>query len=152
MSPPEAQHGLLCAKGQCAGRRRPAASIWPAKAKSAVDPAAKAIFAPACMHYIMASRCAAFRSQPQGNREMPQAMAQRTPSAPNDRQRLLEIVKQKSLLRGNFKLVSGAISDYYLDMKPTTFDPEGASLIAGIICRMLEDDPRVDAIGGLELG
>jgi len=66
------------------------------------------------------------------------------------RARLLEIIRKKSLLRGTFKLVSGATSNYYLDMKPTTFDPEGATLIAEIICGMLEGD--VDSIGGLELG
>jgi len=68
------------------------------------------------------------------------------------RARLLEIIRKKSLLRGSFKLVSGAVSDYYLDMKPTTFDPEGATLIAEIVCGMLADDADVDAIGGLELG
>src|SRR4030095_14729966 len=52
------------------------------------------------------------------------------------RTRLLEIIRKKSLLRGTFKLVSGAVSNYYLDMKPTTFDPEGATLIAEIICGM----------------
>src|SRR5262245_43346219 len=68
------------------------------------------------------------------------------------RARLLEIIRQKSLLRGTFKLVSGATSNYYLDMKPTTFDPEGATLIAEIICDMLPGDTDVDSIGGLELG
>jgi orotate phosphoribosyltransferase len=68
------------------------------------------------------------------------------------RARLLEIIRQRSLLRGTFKLVSGATSSYYLDMKPTTFHPEGATLIAEIICDMLQGDSDVDSIGGLELG
>lgn len=67
------------------------------------------------------------------------------------RVRLLAIIKERSLRRGKFKLASGAESDYYLDLKPTAFDPEGATLIAEIICDMLADDD-VDAIGGLELG
>lgn len=66
--------------------------------------------------------------------------------------RLLEIIKEKSLLRGRFKLASGGTSDYYLDMKPTTFDPEGAALIADIVFRMLAEDRDVVSIGGLELG
>jgi orotate phosphoribosyltransferase len=68
--------------------------------------------------------------------------------------RLLEIIKQKSLLRegGPFKLASGAMSDYYLDLKPTTFSPEGLSLIADIVHDMLRNDADVAAIGGLELG
>ena len=68
------------------------------------------------------------------------------------RTRLLEIVKAKSLLKGKFTLVSGAVSDYYLDMKPTTFDPEGAALVADIVFDLLRREPAVEAIGGLELG
>ncbi len=37
-------------------------------------------------------------------------------------------------------------------MKPTSFDPEGAALIAEIICGMLAQDRDAEAIGGLELG
>jgi orotate phosphoribosyltransferase len=98
----------------------------------------------------------AFRSWHLGrNRGKPRmALApQRAQAGGTDvRARLLEIIRQKSLLRGTFKLVSGATSNYYLDMKPTTFDPEGATLIAEIICDMMQGDTDVDAIGGLELG
>ena len=69
-----------------------------------------------------------------------------------ERAKLLEIIKRKSLLRGSFTLASGATSDYYLDMKPTMFDPEGSNLIAEIVYEMLQDEPGVDSIGGLELG
>jgi len=70
------------------------------------------------------------------------------------RARLLEIIRKKSLITegGPFKLASGAMSDYYLNMKPTAFDPEGAALIAEIILDMLGDEGAVDSIGGLELG
>ena len=81
---------------------------------------------------------------------MQTATAQR--SMTGSEQRLLEIIRQKSFLRGQFKLASGASSDYYLDMKPTSFDPEGASLIAEIVCGMLAEDSGTEAIGGLELG
>ena len=85
---------------------------------------------------------------------MLQAEAATTPGAglAPQKARLLAIIKQKSFLRGQFKLASGATSDYYLDMKPTTFDPEGAALVADIIFSMLRDDTTSDAIGGLELG
>jgi orotate phosphoribosyltransferase len=68
--------------------------------------------------------------------------------------RLLEIIKQKSLKRegGPFKLASGAMSDYYLDLKPTCFDPEGSALIAKTVYGVLREQPDFDAIGGLELG
>jgi len=74
------------------------------------------------------------------------------PRARSGEARLLEIIKERSLLKGQFKLASGATSDYYLDMKPTTFDPEGSSIIAEIIREMVADDHDVDAIGGIELG
>jgi orotate phosphoribosyltransferase len=66
--------------------------------------------------------------------------------------RLLDIVKQKSLLKGEFKLASGGTSTYYLDMKPTMFDAEGMALIADLVFDMLKDDRSFDAVGGLELG
>ncbi len=69
-----------------------------------------------------------------------------------EKQRLLEIIKQKSLLLGEFKLASGGTSNFYLDIKRTAFDPEGSVLISEIICGMLKDDTDVDSIGGLELG
>ena len=71
-----------------------------------------------------------------------------------DKERLLAFIKERSFLTkgGPFKLASGAMSDYYLDMKPTTFSPEGLSLIAEIAFGMLRDDPSIDSIGGLEMG
>jgi len=70
------------------------------------------------------------------------------------RRRLLAIIKEKSFLTegGPFKLASGGMSDFYLDMKPTTFSPEGLNLIADILYDMLREDHSVDAVGGLELG
>lgn len=67
------------------------------------------------------------------------------------RSRLLEILKEKSLMFGDFKLSSGARSNYYIDGKKTTLDPEGLSLIAEIILDMVKDD-KIDAIGGPTLG
>lgn len=69
------------------------------------------------------------------------------------RARLLEIIKEKSfLVGGEFKLASGAVSNYYLDMKPTMLDPEGASLTSELVYDILKSEREVDAIGGLELG
>jgi orotate phosphoribosyltransferase len=71
-----------------------------------------------------------------------------------EKERLLSIIKERSFLTkgGPFKLASGAMSDYYLDMKPTTFSPEGLKLIAEIAFGMLRDEANLDSIGGLELG
>jgi len=68
--------------------------------------------------------------------------------------RLMDVIRAKSLHTegGPFKLASGAMSDYYIDMKPTLFSPEGLNLIADLIFALIRDDNSIDAIGGLELG
>jgi orotate phosphoribosyltransferase len=49
------------------------------------------------------------------------------------RQRLLELLAEKSFRLGEFKLSSGATSDYYIDCRTTTLDAEGARLTARVI-------------------
>jgi orotate phosphoribosyltransferase len=49
------------------------------------------------------------------------------------------------------KLASGKESEYYLDMKPSMFDPEAAGLLARLVMHRLED-VEADLIGGLEMG
>jgi orotate phosphoribosyltransferase len=69
------------------------------------------------------------------------------------RDRLLHLLRQKSLKLGHFKLVSGKTSHYYFDSKFTTLDPEGAFLTAHLILEKIrEEDIKADAIGGLTLG
>jgi len=87
-----------------------------------------------------------------GADQRPAARENGTPAPAQAKARLLEIIKAKSLLLGQFKLVSGAVSNYYLDMKPTMFDPEGAHLVAELVFDLLKDERDLDAIGGLELG
>ena len=69
------------------------------------------------------------------------------------RDRLLQLLRQKSLKIGLFKLVSGLTSHYYFDSKMTTLHPEGGYLTA---CLLLEEIKRREieavAIGGLTLG
>ena len=68
------------------------------------------------------------------------------------RERLIEIVTAKSLIRGReMQLVSGATSKHYFDMKPTIFDPEALNLIAELMLAAIGDAP-VDLVGGLEMG
>jgi orotate phosphoribosyltransferase len=84
---------------------------------------------------------------------MPQVASLLRPAAlTQEKERLAQIIKQKSIRKGQFKLASGAMSDYYLDLRPTTFDPEGANLVADLVYSMLSGDDDVEAIGGLELG
>ncbi|MFQ5645972.1 MAG: orotate phosphoribosyltransferase [bacterium] len=67
------------------------------------------------------------------------------------RNRLFEIIKEKSLFFGDFTLSSGLKSGHYFDLKRTTLDPEGAAIIAKIF---LDFHKGVDylAVGGSTLG
>ncbi len=67
------------------------------------------------------------------------------------RRRLFAIIDAKSLIRGKVVLASGRESDHYFDMKPTMFDPEGASLLARLIVEELRG-AGVECVGGLEMG
>ncbi len=51
---------------------------------------------------------------------------------------------------GPFTLASGAVSDWYLDGRQTTFDGEGARRVAAAVLEVLE--PEVTAIGGMTMG
>jgi orotate phosphoribosyltransferase len=69
------------------------------------------------------------------------------------RQRLLEILAEKSFRLGEVKLSSGGTSDYYIDCRTTTLDAEGARLTG----RVFLDEIRsrgwnAQAIGGMTLG
>jgi len=69
------------------------------------------------------------------------------------KKRLLEVLREKSLKIGNFTLVSGMTSHYYFDSKPTTLDPEGGYLTARMILQMLKEKGiKAESIGGLTLG
>ncbi len=64
---------------------------------------------------------------------------------------LAELLKQKSLRRGNFTLASGKTSTYYIDGKLTCMDPAGAACIADAILSEIRD-MEVDAVGGMDMG
>ncbi len=71
---------------------------------------------------------------------------------PDKKQRLRDIIAEKSLLSGSFTLASGKASGYFFDMKKTMFDPEGASLVGELLCDLLAGDSEIKAVGGLEMG
>jgi orotate phosphoribosyltransferase len=69
------------------------------------------------------------------------------------RQRLLTTLAHKSFRLGEFKLSSGATSDYYIDCRTTTLDARGSRLTGEVFLeeiRQLAWKPR--AIGGLTMG
>jgi orotate phosphoribosyltransferase len=68
--------------------------------------------------------------------------------------RLMEIILAKSFQYSEeptFKLVSGGVSNFYFNCKPTMLDPEGKELIGRLIFSTIRD-LQVAGIGGLELG
>jgi orotate phosphoribosyltransferase len=70
------------------------------------------------------------------------------------RERLRQLLKEKSFRYSPekpFKLVSGRLSPYYIDCRPTTHSAEGLFLIGEIFYEMLKD-LEVGAVGGLTMG
>jgi orotate phosphoribosyltransferase len=69
------------------------------------------------------------------------------------RAQLANLLRTKSLLRGEFTLSSGKKSDYYLDCRLTTLDAEGALHTGYCILELLDEmGIKPDAIGGLSMG
>src|SRR5256714_10311012 len=67
------------------------------------------------------------------------------------RSELFELIRTRSFGRGKIKLVSGRESDYYIDMRPTTLHPAGATCVGELIADVLEGLP-VEFVGGLGSG
>lgn len=69
------------------------------------------------------------------------------------RERLANLLRTKSMVRGEFTLSSGKKSNYYMDCKLTTLDPEGALLTGYCVLELLDRmGVTPDAIGGLSMG
>ncbi len=69
----------------------------------------------------------------------------------NHRAELLELIRVRSFGRGRILLASGRESDYYIDMRPTTLHPLGATCVGELIVDALDGMP-VEFVGGLESG
>jgi orotate phosphoribosyltransferase len=69
------------------------------------------------------------------------------------REQLANLLRTKSLVRGEITLSSGKKSNYYMDCKLTTLDPEGALLTGYCVLELLDEmGVKPDAIGGLSMG
>lgn len=72
------------------------------------------------------------------------------------RQRLIELVKERSFLRAEepiFRLSSGKMSNVYFDLRRTTLSPEGQYLIGNLFCEKIAELGLTPvAIGGLTMG
>jgi orotate phosphoribosyltransferase len=69
------------------------------------------------------------------------------------RQELLRLLAIKSFRLGDFKLSSGAHSDYYIDCRTTTLDARGAQLTGQVFLEEIKHRGwNPEAIGGLTMG
>jgi orotate phosphoribosyltransferase len=69
------------------------------------------------------------------------------------RQKLLSTLAHKSFRLGEFKLSSGATSDYYIDCRTTTLDAQGSRLVGEVFLEEIRQrEWKPQAIGGLTMG
>jgi len=74
-------------------------------------------------------------------------------SPTQDLSELHDILKEKSVQFGTFKLASGQTSDVYIDCKPTTYNAVAMPLIGRLFLRKIEEMAWFpDSVGGLTLG
>jgi len=72
---------------------------------------------------------------------------------PTARQELLRLLAKKSFRLGEFRLSSGAASDYYVDCRTTTLDARGSKLTGKVFLEEIRKRRwRAQAIGGLTMG
>jgi orotate phosphoribosyltransferase len=92
------------------------------------------------------------RVSAQGKENMAPVRIPETSDLPRKRERLLTIIRRESLLQDRkFRLTSGGSSNFFIDLKKTMFDPEGASLLADLLFDKIKAE-NVDYIGGMEAG
>lgn len=71
-----------------------------------------------------------------------------------DRERLRLLIKERALKVSQepiFKLSSGKLSNYYIDLKQISFDPEGVYLLGKVLYEKIKDF-KPQGVGGLTLG
>ncbi|PYO36839.1 MAG: orotate phosphoribosyltransferase [Gemmatimonadetes bacterium] len=67
--------------------------------------------------------------------------------------RLRELLRERSVTRGDFVLASGKRSTYYIDARPTTMSGEGLTVIGALgLARLQARGWAPRAVGGLTLG
>ncbi|WP_461830124.1 orotate phosphoribosyltransferase [Aquifex sp.] len=71
-----------------------------------------------------------------------------------EKEKLAHMIKERALKVADepvFKLSSGKLSRYYIDLKQITFDPEGVYLVGKVMYELVREF-NPDACGGLTLG
>ena len=68
------------------------------------------------------------------------------------RDRLLELLRERSFARKKVVLASGKESDFFIDCKQTVLTAEGHVHVGTLMLDALKELGRVDAVAGVELG
>ena len=69
-----------------------------------------------------------------------------------DRDRLIELFRDRALKFGDFTLASGKKAKYYLDGKQITLHAEGLRLVAEGMLELAKDLADAEAVGGMSIG
>ena len=73
--------------------------------------------------------------------------------SPEERDRLLHLLKKKSYREGRVVLASGKESDFYIDCRQTSLAAEGHRLIGRLFLQLIQANfPEATAVGGPTLG
>jgi orotate phosphoribosyltransferase len=74
-------------------------------------------------------------------------------SIPALQQRLRELLRERSVTRGDFTLASGRRSSFYIDARRTTMSGEGLVVVGALgLARLVARGWAPDLVGGLTLG
>jgi orotate phosphoribosyltransferase len=68
------------------------------------------------------------------------------------RERLVELLRERSFERKRVVLASGRESDFFIDCKQTILTAEGHALVGELMFDALDGLPRCEAVAGVELG
>jgi orotate phosphoribosyltransferase len=68
------------------------------------------------------------------------------------RERLVEILRQRSFEKKRVVLASGRESDFFIDCKQAVLTAEGHALVGELMFGALDALPRCEAVAGVELG
>lgn len=70
-----------------------------------------------------------------------------------NREKLIQLLVERSFRRGQFTLSSGRSSDFYIDARMTTMSPEGLFILGPLaIDAIRQAGWNIDSVGGLTLG
>jgi orotate phosphoribosyltransferase len=69
-----------------------------------------------------------------------------------DRDRLVELLRERSFEKRRVVLASGRESDFFIDCKQSVLTAEGHALVGALMFDALDRLPRCEAVAGVELG